>query len=56
MVYKSKILLLEKTFQMTISKDNYGNWKVDISDGLNPIDGTQKRHRKTGFKTKKKRL
>ena len=38
---------------MAITKTTNGKWKVDISDGCNPLTGEQVRHRKTGFKTRK---
>lgn len=55
-MYKSQALLLERIVSMTVSKDKYGNWQVDVSDGYSKLDGTQKRHRKIGFKTKKEAL
>jgi integrase len=38
---------------MTVTKQKQGTWKVDVSDGYNPLTGEQKRHRKKGIKTKK---
>ena len=38
---------------MTVRKDKYGKWQVDVSDGFDLITGLQKRHRKIGFNTKK---
>ena len=52
-MYESTALLLERIISMTVSKDKYGNWQVDVSDGFDLITGFQKRHRKIGFKTKK---
>ncbi len=38
---------------MTVTKQKQGTWKVDVSDGFNPLTGQQKRHRKKGIRTKK---
>lgn len=38
---------------MTVTKQKQGTWKVDVSDGFNPLTGEQKRHRKKGIRTKK---
>lgn len=35
---------------MTVTRQK---WKVDISDGYNPITGEQRRHRKTDFKSRR---
>ncbi|MCT4462921.1 site-specific integrase [Lactococcus cremoris] len=41
---------------MTITKNKNGTWRVDISDGINPLTGIQGRHRKYDCKTKKEAI
>ena len=38
---------------MTVTRQKNKKWRVDISDGYNPVTGKQKRHRKTDFKSRK---
>ena len=38
---------------MTVTRQKNKKWKVDISDGYNPITGEQRRHRKTDFKSRR---
>lgn len=38
---------------MSVLKGYKGKWKVDITDGINPLTGEIKRHRKSGFTTRK---
>lgn len=41
---------------MTVSKEQNGTWRVDISNKNSPIHGRRLRHRKKGFKTKTEAL
>ena len=38
---------------MSVLKGYKGKWKVDITDGIDPLTGEIKRHRKSGFTTRK---
>lgn len=38
---------------MTVTRQRNKKWRVDISDGYDPVTGKQKRHRKTDFKSRK---
>ncbi|WP_455440826.1 site-specific integrase [Streptococcus parasanguinis] len=38
---------------MSVLKGYKGKWKVDITDGIDPLTGDIKRHRKSGFATRK---
>lgn len=38
---------------MSVIKGYKGKWKVDITDGIDPLTGEIKRHRKSGFTTRK---
>ncbi|PHV56463.1 recombinase XerC [Streptococcus macedonicus] len=38
---------------MTVTRQKNKKWRVDISDGYDPVTGKQKRHRKTDFKSRK---
>ena len=37
---------------MSVIKGYKGKWKVDITDGIDPLTGEIKRHRKSGRKGK----
>ena len=50
------VLLLARRRSMTITKNKNGTWRVDISGGINPLTGTQDRHRKYDCKTKKEAI
>ena len=38
---------------MSVLKGYKGKWKVDITDGIDPLTGEIKRHRKSGFTSRK---
>ena len=37
---------------MTVTRQKNKKWRVDISDGYDTVTGSQRRHRKTGFKSR----
>ena len=41
---------------MSVLKGYKGRWKVDITNGINPLTGKIMRHRKSGFATRKDAL
>lgn len=38
---------------MTVTRQKNKKWKVDISDGYDPVTGEQRRHRKSDFKSRR---